>query len=442
MDKRIAVIGSGISGALAAWLLRNHAEVTLFESDTRFGGHTNTLTIEEQGQEIAIDTGFMVYNRPNYPILSALFEHIGIRSYPTDMSFSVSMDDGRLEYAGSNLRALFAQYRNALRPSFVGMLADILRFNRLAEEALARNLSIPTTLGEFLDRHRLGTAFRRDYLYPMAAAIWSCPRDRIADFPARSFLRFFSNHGLIRLRDRPQWLTVEGGSSSYMRTLMQDLGRRAHRSQGAVAVERQSDQVVVTLFDGHQQRFDDVILACHSDQALALLRNPSADERAMLAAIPYQSNQIYLHRDRSLMPNRRAVWASWNYLGRRAGPAESAISVTYWMNSLQRLPTATDYFVSLNPPRPPRDEHVVASFRYEHPVFEREALLAQRRLPAVQGRDRIWFCGAWTGYGFHEDGARSGLEVARALGASIPWYDASQRSADLAMLPELARRSA
>lgn len=437
MKKRIAVVGSGISGVSAAWLLRDCADVHLYEALDRFGGHTHTFDVEENGQTVSIDTGFMVYNQPNYPVLTALFDCIGVESYATNMSFSVSMHAGRLEYAGSSVASLFAQRRNIVNPRFWRMITDILRFNRLADSiARAGGGSLPA-LGTFLDEHHFSDGFRRDYLYPMAAAIWSCPQERIAAFPTRSFVRFFFNHGLIRLNDRPQWLTVKGGSSTYMKRLLQDLGDRAHKGIGVTGVRRSKEGVEVCFADGQRRLFDDVVMACHSDQALALIQHPFPDEESMLAAIPYQRNRVYLHTDERLMPRRRSVWSSWNYLGHQQGHGEPAVSVSYWMNSLQRLDTDKNYFVTLNPPATPREEAVVAEFAYEHPVFEDGALSAQQRLPGLQGRQGVWFAGAWTGYGFHEDGLRSGVEVARALGAGIPWEDALQRSAELAMLPRL-----
>lgn len=441
-SRRIAVIGSGISGASAAWLLRDHAEVTLFEAGARFGGHTHTFYVDED-RPVAVDTGFMVFNRENYPLLCALFEHIGIGSYPTDMSFSASFDQGRLEYAGTNMNTLFGQRRNLVNTRFWGMLFSVVRFNRLAQQVLSEPPPAQIGMGDFLDRHGFSETFRSRYLYPMAAAIWSCPRDQIARFPAVSFLRFFANHGLIRLADRPQWLTVEGGSSSYMDRLVGDLGTRARRNAPVARVERDGQGVTVVHADGGRERFDELVLACHSDQALRLLADPSPSERRLLDAIPYQANRVLLHRDASLMPRERRVWSSWNYLSRSAQDEAQAVSVTYWMNSLQRLATSMDYFVSLNPLDEPREESIAAEFEYEHPVFTTAALEAQKQLHRIQGRSNTWYAGAWTGYGFHEDGMRSGVEVAQALGATLPWDAAQVRaSRDLALVPELVRKAA
>jgi len=441
--KRIAVIGSGISGLAAAWLLRDQAEVVLFEADSRFGGHSNTVTIDEGERQVAVDTGFMVFNRPNYPLLSSLFDELGTQTYPTDMSFAVSLDQGRLEYAGSNLNTLFAQRANLVRPSFLRMLSDILRFNRAAKALLRSGDRHGDSLQAFLDRQRLGAAYRNDYLYPMAAAIWSCPRDAVADFPALSFARFFDNHGLVNLQDRPQWRTLVGGSAAYVTRLVDDLGARARSSRPVQAVVRRAGHMAVTLDEGEVEHFDDVVFACHSDQALRLFGNATPSEAAMLKSVAYQPNRVLLHSDRMLMPRRRNVWSSWNYLGASGHGGDAAVSVSYWMNSLQHLDTATDYFVSLNPLTEPDPAKVVAEFSYDHPVFDARSLGLQRQLAQVQGRDRAWFCGAWTGYGFHEDGMRSGVEVAQRLGATLPWAEQLRASHALAARqPELEAQAA
>lgn len=433
---RIAVVGSGISGLSTAWLLRESAEVTLFESDARFGGHSHTFVAQEADREVPIDTGFMVFNRPNYPLLSKLFDTLGVQTHATDMSFSVSLDQGRLEYAGSSLATLFAQRRNLVRPAFWQMLGDILRFNRAARGLLSHQSATLAArpLADFLDHHRLGREFREDYLYPMAAAIWSCPREAVARFPAGSFVRFFANHGLIDLANRPQWQTLVGGSRAYVERLVSDLGPAAQVATGVRAVRRVAQGVQLTLDGGHEQLFDEVVLACHADQSLSLLRDASPSEAAMMRSVPYQSNRVLLHTDARLMPHRRSVWSSWNYLGGSSTSPGDAVSVTYWMNSLQRLATERDYFVTLNPTREPDPSRVVAEFEYAHPVFDQNSMQLKARLQQVQGRRGVWFCGAWTGYGFHEDGIRSGVEVALRLGAALPWEAELQASGALAPL--------
>jgi predicted NAD/FAD-binding protein len=441
-DKRIAVIGSGISGTVAAWLLRERADVVLFEAESRFGGHTHTYQTGVNGESVAVDTGFMVFNRPNYPLLTALFEHLEIDSYPTEMSFSASFDDGRFEYAGTSLDTLFGQRRNLVSARFWGMLRDVLRFNRVAHRALKHPLPAGTTVGKFLDDAGFAEEFRSRYLYPMAAAIWSCPHGQMAQFPAASFLRFFANHGLIQLAGRPQWRTVRGGSRRYMDRLIGDLGPRARAGSPVALVERAEAGVTLRLADGRSEVFDTVVMACHSDQALRLLSRPSPTERHLLGAIPYQPNRVILHRDSALMPRERRVWSSWNYRGAAGQEKERAVSVTYWMNSLQHLPTRDNYFVSLNPLHEPRDELVAAEFEYHHPVFDADALRAQRQLHRIQGRGNTWFAGAWTGYGFHEDGIRSGVEVATALGAAVPWLDEVRESRGLTLVPQLVGQPA
>jgi len=444
--KRIAIIGSGISGLSAAWSLRHSADVSLFEAQGRFGGHSNTHVVDEGDNEVAIDTGFMVFNRPNYPLLSRLFDELGIRSYPTEMSFSVSLDAGRLEYAGTNLDTLFAQRRNLVDPAFLGMLKDIVRFNRAAKRLLASNdTGNRQSVEQFLNRLGVGPRFRNHYLYPMAAAIWSCPRDTIGAFPARSFARFFANHGLIDLVNRPTWHTLEGGSRRYVARLVSDLGSCARAAAPVVAVRRRGTSVSVHLADGQADSFDEVVLACHSDESLTLLTDARPREVAMLSSVPYQANRVVLHRDATLMPKRRRVWASWNYCdSNQRDDAESAVSVTYWMNSLQRLDTRNDYFVSLNPVREPDPRLVEKEFSYDHPMFDNRSLDLHHRLKAVQGEERIWFCGAWTGYGFHEDGIRSGIDVALRLGADLPWAEQIQASHGLfdSKPPQLAWQGA
>ncbi len=430
----IAVVGSGISGLATAWLLRDRYKVTLFESGDRPGGHTNTIDVDVDGQRFPVDTGFLVFNERTYPNLIALFERIGVASVTSDMSFSVSMEAPRLEWAGTSIASLFAQKRNLLRPRFWGMLADIARFNREASSFVDPDPVRPMDLGTYLERGRYGRAFRDWYLLPMAAAIWSCPVESMRAFPVASFIRFFVNHGLLQVTRRPRWMTVTGGGREYVRRLCEDLPD-IRLSTPVTRVRRLPDGVEVTG-GGLAGRFDQVVFACHSDQALAALADPSGAESELLGAVRYQPNVAWLHTDASFLPRSKVAWAAWNYAGTGAGgpggaagangPGEvpdagASVSVTYLINRLQPLPTATPVMVTLNPHRPVAPAHVIRRIDYAHPMLDAPALAAQQRLPAMQGVNRTWYCGAWTGYGFHEDGLRSALAVAAGLGVQAPW---------------------
>ncbi len=417
----IGVVGGGIAGLGAAWLLDRRYRVTLLERNGYVGGHSNTLMVEDPRGAFPVDTGFMVFNDRNYPNLVKLFQHLGVASYPTCMSFAASLDGGGLEYAGTDLNGLFGQRSNLLKPGFLRMLADILRFNAAAKEFQARDSGSTLTLGDFLERGRFSVPFAEHYLLPMAAAIWSCPAEQMRAFPFISFARFFNNHGLLDLRDRPQWRTVRGGSRTYLERMRSRLAAEVRTGCRAQRVRRLSEGVEVQTEDGERLRFDALVLACHGDEALGLIEQPTELERELLGSFRYQPNQVYLHSDPALMPRRRRVWSSWNYLRGAGEDPSSPVTVTYWMNRLQDLPTGRDIFVSLNPVRPPRDESVIAALTYDHPVFDARAIAAQRRMGEIQGRDRIWFAGAYLGYGFHEDGLRSALEVAAALGVVAPW---------------------
>lgn len=422
---RIAVIGSGISGLSAAWLLsRGGHAVTLYEKEDRPGGHTNTVDVDGAGP---VDTGFIVYNEASYPNLVALFDTLGVPTRETDMSFAVSVDGGRLEYAGTGLSGLFAQRSNLFKPRFLGMVADVLRFYRAAPALLDRSDAETLTLGAFLDEGGYSEAFVRDHLLPMAAAIWSTPAEAMRDHPAAAFVRFCANHGLLQVRDRPVWRTVEGGSRAYVRRLLDTMPGVLRLNAAIARVRREPCGIVVEHRDGEQTGFDHVVMACHADQALALLADPDPEERRLLAAFPYQRNVAILHTDASLMPVRRKVWASWNYLSRHDADSD-AVCVSYWMNRLQGfLPAERDLFVTLNPIHTPRAGTILRSFLYDHPVFDLGALRAQKDLWRLQGRWGTWFCGAYFGAGFHEDGLQAGLAVAEALGGvRRPWKVANE----------------
>ena len=419
---KIAVVGTGIAGLSAAWLLRRHAEVTVYEQAGYAGGHTHTYRVPGGPP---VDTGFIVFNERNYPHLTALFRHLGVVSRASDMSFSASIDAGRIEYAGDNLNTLFAQRWNLFDRSHWRMLLDITRFNRDAKRALRNGLAPELSLGEFILRGGYGDELSRRYLLPMAAAIWSCPVGAMLQFPAASFLKFFENHGLLDLMDRPRWRTVSGGSREYVKMLLSDLGGRVRLDTPVTAVRRVDGAARVWDGSGDAADYDQVVMAVHPDQILALLSDATPRERRLLGAFHYQDNRVLLHTDAALMPRRRSVWASWNYLSDQSVDQHSRVSVTYWMNRLQGLDADRDYFVSLNPLREPAPDSVLYESTYAHPVFTREAIAAQRQLGDIQGLNRLWFCGAWTGYGFHEDGLRSAVDVVQHMGHPIPWLDAA-----------------
>lgn len=421
---RVAVVGSGIAGLGCAWLLSRGHDVTVYESDEHLGGHANTVTVPTPEGPVAVDTGFIVFNEPCYPNFTALLRHLQVATVATDMSFGVSLDRGRMEYAGSSrLGTLFAQKRNLLRPRFWRMLRDLVRFYRAAPALLHDPAAESLTLGEVLARGGYGDAFITDHLLPMGSAIWSAAADDMRRHPARAFVRFCDNHGLLRLRDRPVWRTVKGGSREYVARLTAPFADAVLPGRAVRRIHRVEDGVLVTDEEGMTALFDHVVLACHADQALGLLGDAGASERAVLGAFRTQPNEAWLHTDPDLMPRRRNAWASWNYLSEKGRDGRAAVCVTYWMNRLQALPTATDLFVTLNPDRPPQPEAVLRRIRYSHPLFDMDTERAQRLVwQRLQGRRNTWFCGAWMGAGFHEDGLQAGLLVAERLGGvRRPW---------------------
>lgn len=417
--RSVAVIGAGISGLSAAWLLRDAATVTLYEAEPRLGGHADTQHVVLAGREVAVDTGFIVYNTLNYRHLTALFAHLGVETEASDMSFGVSIGEGALEYGGGSIPQLFAQKRNIARPRFLAMLRDIVRFYREAPRLLESEDS--PSLGEYLDRNGYGPGFVEDHILPMGAAIWSASVQAMHDFPARSFVRFFVNHGLLRLAERPRWRTVTGGSRHYVARIEEGLGAGVRKAARVAAVLRDETGVTIRLADGASVRHDSVILATHGDEALRLLAQPTEAERRILGAVRTQANRMILHTDAALMPRRRGVWSSWNYLARDSEDLRREVSLTYWMNRLQNLSTPEPLLVTLNPLQEPDAARVLLEKTYRHPCYDAAMISAQRALPSIQGENSTWFCGAWTGYGFHEDGIASAVAVARDFGVSPPW---------------------
>jgi predicted NAD/FAD-binding protein len=418
---RIAIIGTGIAGLGAAWALSRQHDIQVYEQAAYIGGHSNTVEIDYDGKRIPVDTGFIVYNTVTYPNLIALFEHLGVPTEESDMSFSVQRDGGRLEWAGTDLGTIFAQRRNAFRPRFLRMLAQIVRFGRQAPDDLAAGRLRGVSLADYLDQGGYGAGFRDDYLLPMGACIWSSSNLRMLDFPAETFVRFCVNHHLLDVGQRPPWRTVSGGSREYVRRITAGFRDRIRLRTPVTAVRRDSHGVTVHDALGGAARFDHAVIAAHADQALAMLADASAEERAILGAVHFQPNRAMLHRDPGLMPHARKVWCSWNCFADGDDAGGRVVSLTYWMNRLQNLDAARPVFVSLNPRQEPKPHLTFASFDYEHPLFDSAATAAQQRLDRIQGQRGTWFCGAWCGYGFHEDGLKAGLAVAERLGFARPW---------------------
>ncbi len=417
---KVAVIGSGISGISSAWFLSQQHEVTLFEKNDYIGGHTHTVDVNLNGQTAAVDTGFIVYNEPNYPLLKALFKHLNIATDPTDMSFAVTVDNGRLEYAGNNLNTLFVQRKNLFSLRHWRMILDILRFNKQAKSDLKQGLSPDLSLQTYLEQHGFSQTMQQDYLLPMAAAIWSCPTETMLQFPASSFLQFFANHGLLNVNDRPQWRTVHNGSRQYLEAIIKlaTFDIIQHAVTDVMPPPSGEGKVRLISADGVVHEFDQVVFACHADEVATLLKDKGFE---LLNAFKYQANQAWLHTDIKQMPQRRSAWASWNYLSGKQREGQRAVAVSYWMNKLQTLPIKQDVFVTLNPITPPDADKVVACFDYHHPVFDRDAIAAQAKLPGLQGHKNCWFAGSYFGYGFHEDGLASGANIARLWHITLPW---------------------
>ena len=412
------MVGAGISGLGAAWLLSRAHDVALFEAADRLGGHARTLVVRTRGREVPVDTGFIVFNRVNYPHLCRLFEHLGVSVRKSCMSFAVSVDGGAIEYGGGNARALLGQPANAARPGFWRMLRDIAVFNRTALADCSADPEL--TVGALIRRRQYGRWFQRHYLLPISGAIWSTPRGRMLKFPALTLARFFDNHGLLSFTRHHQWWTVEGGSGNYVTRMARGMRAQVRLGAAVESVTRGPKGVRIKAVGQEAESFDAVVLACHTDTALAVLEDSTPPEQRILDRIPYRRNRLVLHTDPRLMPKRRACWSSWVYLA-RSRPDEDRASVTYWMNSLQGIPNDTPLFATLNPPISIDESRILDEHRFDHPQFDSDAIAAQAQLASIQGRSDTWYCGAWTGMGFHEDGLASAVRVARQLGVTPPW---------------------
>ncbi len=424
--KTIAIIGSGIAGLSAAWLANKAHHITVFEGGDHIGGHSNTVQVGAPDAPINVDTGFIVYNELNYPNLVALFNHLNVPTKLSSMTFAASIDGGRFEYSGTGLNGLFGQRRNLVRPRFWTMLSDIARFYKSAPKMIEDAAHFDLTLGDFLSAQKYSDAFIRDHILPMGAAIWSTTARDMLDYPLATFVRFFESHGLLKFIDRPQWRTVDGGSVEYVKRLTAAYADKI-RQNGVKRVHRLAKGVGLVLDSGERLAFDEVVIATHADEALALLAEPTPLERELLGAFRYTDNDTYLHTDERLMPERRRVWSSWNYIDDGVSADDKNLTVTYWMNELQGIDKRHPLFVTLNPHVAPRAETIIRQFSYQHPLFDRAAIEAQRALWELQGQNQTWFCGSYFGYGFHEDALQAGLAVGEELsGQTRPWAQSTQ----------------
>lgn len=436
-DRRlnIAVIGTGIAGMSAAWLLNRGHRITVYERNGRIGGHSNTVDALTERSITPVDTGFIVYNELNYPNLTALFDHLGVRTKESDMSFAASLDGGAMEYSGTDLNGLLGQRINLVRPRFWRMVADLLRFYREAPSLLNEPGCEELSLADYLRRGNYSDSFANDHLLPMGAAVWSTTAREMRDYPAAAFIRFFQHHGLLQLKDRPQWRTVDGGSRQYVKRLVESY-RNQIRFGGARSVRRMGSKVIVVDHQGNSEIHDHVVIATHADEAYRLLADPDPLETRLLGGWRYTNNRAVLHSDNSLMPRRRRVWSSWNFIGEQRESGGN-LCVTYWMNRLQSLGPTDPLFVTLNPVHEPAPGTILREFDYTHPYFDRAALAAQKELWSLQGRRGTWYCGSYFGYGFHEDALQSGLAVAEQLGGLRRPWRVEGESGRINLLPDL-----
>lgn len=415
---RIAIIGAGISGLGAAYLLHALHDITVFEKNAEVGGHARTRSARCKNYNVAVDTGFIVFNYRNYPHLSGLFKTLNVPVNKSNMTFAVRDDDENVEWGAQSVNALFGQRRNLWRPAFWRMLFDIVRFNARAAKTAEKNPAF--TLGQLLDHMRMGAWFRQYYLLPMGGAIWSCSLEQMLAYPALAFTRFFKNHGLLTITDQPQWYTVTGGSREYVRRMTKNFENKIRVNADITRVARAHGKVVVTFADGSSETFDHVIFACPAAATRQMLSEATASEDYILSSFETQENTAYLHKDQSVMPRQRRCWSSWVYQTARRAPTDR-ICVTYWMNQLQDMPQDCPLFVTLNPLAPISDEDIFDRHVFHHPVYTTRAVRAQKDIADIQGLGNVWHCGAWLKNGFHEDGLSSAVDVVRALGGNVPW---------------------
>lgn len=423
LNKRlnIAVVGTGVAGMSAAWLLNKNHEITLFEKNDRIGGHSNTVEVPTDQGAVPVDTGFIVYNERNYPNLTAMFAYLDVPTKDAEMSFGASLNQGEFEYSGTDLNGILGQRLNVFRPRFWRMIQGILSFYRTAPEILDDPKYDRMSLGEYLEHGNFSESFIDDHLLPMGAAIWSTTAAEMKAYPAKAFIRFFESHGLLKLQDRPQWRTVDGGSREYVRRLIEPYRDRI-RFGGVHSVQRTANEVLIEDGFGDIRAFDHVVMATHADEAIALLKDSDEREHGLLGKWRYTPNRAVLHRDASLMPARRRVWSSWNFIGDPNPVGDDRLCVTYWMNHLQSLPTDDPLLLTLNPVREPAAGSILREFAYAHPYFDTDALATQPHLWSLQGHRNTWYCGSYFGAGFHEDALQSGLAVGEQLGGEArPW---------------------
>jgi predicted NAD/FAD-binding protein len=425
MDKklRVAIVGSGISGLVCAYFLNKNYDIKFYEKNDYIGGHSNTVDVNYEGKKIAVDTGFIVFNHQTYPNLKAFFELLDVAYEKSNMSFAVKIGDSKIEYAGTNLNAVFAQRKNILNPRFIKMLLDILRFNKLAHNLLNQGFNPDYSMMNFLQDLKVGKYFRDYYLLPMASAIWSTPLDKIHDYPASSFVQFFKNHGLLTVSDQPQWLTVSKGSRQYVKKVCTDFNDKISLNDEVKNIYQNSDKKWVIESHKSTEIFDKIVIASHADQALKILKNPTQQQQEILSSFSYQKNLAILHKDSAVMPKAKNAWASWVYSHNSSAKnlAKNNLSVSYWMNNLQNIDYSYPLFVTLNPNIEIDAKNIFAKFEYEHPIFDAKAIKAQARIDEIQGQDDIYFCGAYQSFGFHEDGISSALRVLNKMQIKAPW---------------------